>query len=232
MIIAPRFCGPPGTGNGGYVAGALAAHLPDLTAATVRLSAPAPLGRELPVGVTTEEGVTTATARDGDQVVASATPGASADLDALVVPSPVPVDAARAAAARFDHSLHPFPGCFVCGHAAEDGLHVYPKAPDDRPDVVASPVTLPDASDPFVWAALDCPGAFAIGMAEGTTMLLGTMSASVDAPVPTGEELVAIGWQTGGSGRKLLCGTALLDAHGDVLARAAATWIVVDAARA
>lgn len=229
MIIDPRFNGPPGTGNGGYVAGALAAQLPAGTPVTVRLSAPAPLGRELEVVAgTPAAGPRTATLRDGDQVIATAMTGASADLDALEVPAAVDLAAARAAAESFDLSTHPFPRCFVCGPQHPEGLHLYPVAPAGRRDVVAGPVTLPETTAPFVWAALDCPGAFAVGMAEGETLLLGTISASLDAPVPAGTELVSIGWSTGASGRKRTCGTALLDAEGTVLARAASTWISLD----
>ena len=45
FTIDERFCGPPKSGNGGYTAGRLAAHLPGTVA--VRLKAPPPLGVEL-----------------------------------------------------------------------------------------------------------------------------------------------------------------------------------------
>ena len=41
LVISERFCGPPNSGNGGYVCGLLAKHLPG--AVTVRLKAPPPL---------------------------------------------------------------------------------------------------------------------------------------------------------------------------------------------
>lgn len=84
---------------------------------------------------------------------------------------------------------------------------------------------LVEPTAPRVWAALDCPGAFAIGMGDGDALLLGTMSARLHAEVPAGEQLVVMAWPAGSEGRKRHCGTALLTADGVLLASAAATWI-------
>ncbi|MGH8555118.1 MAG: hypothetical protein ACREUD_06075, partial [Gammaproteobacteria bacterium] len=45
LAIARRFCGPPKSGNGGYVCGRLAKHLHGATA--VRLRVPPPLETEM-----------------------------------------------------------------------------------------------------------------------------------------------------------------------------------------
>ena len=45
LEIAERFCGPPNSGNGGYVCGLLAKHLTGTV--TVRLKAPPPLKTKL-----------------------------------------------------------------------------------------------------------------------------------------------------------------------------------------
>jgi hypothetical protein len=47
MTIASRFCGPPNTGNGGYVCGMLARHIDGAVDAAVR--APVPLATALVV---------------------------------------------------------------------------------------------------------------------------------------------------------------------------------------
>src|SRR5580692_6394852 len=47
LLIAPRFCGPPGSGNGGYVCGRIAAYL--CGPAQVTLRRPAPLATPLAV---------------------------------------------------------------------------------------------------------------------------------------------------------------------------------------
>ena len=45
LEISERFCGPPNSGNGGYVCGLLAKHLTGTV--TVRLKAPPPLTTKL-----------------------------------------------------------------------------------------------------------------------------------------------------------------------------------------
>lgn len=220
MIIDARHCGPPGSGNGGWVAGALVAHVGG--SGSVRLSAPPPLDRELAVDVTGDG--SSAELRDGELVVAVAQAGDGPVVD---VPAPVTLEQAREASEGFDHASHPFPGCYVCGSDRPDGLREWTAPVAGRGDhLVASPVVLPDADTATVWAALDCPGAFSIGMGDGVPLLLGTMSARVgDRPVPVGEELVVMGWALGAERRKRRCATALLDADGTVLAAAEALWI-------
>ena len=79
----------------------------------------------------------------------------------------------------------------------------------------------------FVWAALDCPGAIgAIGEAPGApAYLLGRFSARQTGPVKTGEPHVVAGWRLAEDGRKLLAGSALFTATGQLAALARATWI-------
>jgi hypothetical protein len=56
LVIDPRFCGPPDSGNGGYVCGLLAAAAGGAVA--VRLKRPPPLG--VPLDLTEADGVVTA----------------------------------------------------------------------------------------------------------------------------------------------------------------------------
>ena len=44
LRIAGRFCGPPGTGNGGFASGSLAARLAGTIHVEVTLRRPVPLG--------------------------------------------------------------------------------------------------------------------------------------------------------------------------------------------
>ena len=230
--VAPLHAGPPGTGNGGWVCGLLTERLDDLvpaegdlTAATVRLSAPTPLGRPLrwEVDGTVADGAELAVhLLDGDTLLGTARRTTAPDL---TFPAAVDLEAARAAAAGVDASDHPFPGCYVCGPEAEGGLRVFVGPVAGRDDVLASPVTLTEEGLPPVLAALDCPGAFAVGFGE-EALLLGTLTATVHADVPVGRELVVVAWEIGREGRKRHSGTALLDGE-RVLASAAATWIVV-----
>jgi len=53
LIIPSRFCGPPGSGNGGYVCGRIAAYVDG--PATVTLRRPTPLGA--PMAIERDRGV-------------------------------------------------------------------------------------------------------------------------------------------------------------------------------
>ena len=229
-VVPAARSGPPGCGNGGWVCGLLAERVDALSAATddlpavqVRLSAPTPVETPLRWEVDGEAGDADVSVRllDSETLIGSAR---RAPAPALTVPSPVDLETARQAAADCDLASHPYPGCYVCGPDAADGLHIYAGSVPGT-SVHAATVTLPDEGLPPVLAALDCPGAFAVGFGEDT-LLLGTFTAQVLADVPRGRELVVMAWDEGREGRKRHCGTALLDG-GEVLAQAAATWIVV-----
>jgi hypothetical protein len=76
----------------------------------------------------------------------------------------------------------------------------------------------------FMWAALDCPGFFATGLAMRGP-LLGEFTARIDRRVHMNEACVVTGWATGHDGRKHYSGTAVFDEDGELCARATATWI-------
>ena len=230
--VSPRHAGPPGCGNGGWVSGLLTERLDDLvpaegdlTSATVRLSAPTPLGRPLQweVDGSVADGPDLSLhLLDGETLIGTAR---RVPAPELTIPAPVTLEDARAAAAGFDASNHPYPGCFVCGPDNDAGLHVYASPVTGRDDVLAAPVTLTEEGLPSVLAALDCPGAFTVGFGEDA-LLLGTFTSTVHGPVPVGRELVVLAWAAGREGRKRWSGTALLDGE-RWLASAAATWIAV-----
>jgi hypothetical protein len=236
VTIPRRFCGPPDSGNGGYVCGVLARALGGSGDAEVTLRRPPPLERPLAVEVTGGEAVL----RDGEEVIAQAVP---TTVD-LVVPPPVSVDDARDAAAGWrllhDPSEHPFPTCFVCGphREAGDGLRLFPSAVSGRADVVAAAWT-PDRSLPasphdgdavaieIVWASLDCPGGLSMYLEPELPgpYVLGRLAVHVDAAVHFGADYVAMGWRAGVDGRKLFAGSALYDARGVPVAYGRATWV-------
>ena len=171
--------------------------------------------------------------RDGDAVLVEAT-RTSVDLTPT---APVSLAEAEAGARRFPRLVeHPIPRCFVCGpeRAAGDGLRIFPGPVDGR-DLVAAPWT-PDASlagtdgatrPEFLWAALDCTGAFAVNEPPRGLALLGRLAARVVGRVPVGEACVVMGWLLGAEGRKLHAGTAIYSPRGDLCAAARATWILV-----
>ena len=245
LVVKEQFRGPPRSGNGGYVSGALAElltrgplNLPQPAAAEVTLRSPVPLDQALAV-VRGPEGIRLLQA---ERVVAEAR------LTTLELDVPKPPSFDEALAVR-DTSLslrvgaHPMlagertgvhPICFCCGAelAPDAGLHVY-AAPVPGRDLVAAawqaPAAFADADGhlpaAIVCTALDCPGQFA-WYAQGLgAALLGRMTPRIDKPVRAGEACVVIGWSMGNEGRKHFAGTALFDAQGELCAYAKSVWI-------
>jgi hypothetical protein len=241
FVVPSRFCGPPESGNGGWVSGHVAALLqpgPD-ESVTVRLRTPPPLDRELQVVRGEVDGRRTLVVDDGAHPVAEATTGSALEPDGI--PAPVSFADATVAGEGYEGlAEHPFPTCFSCGTAREpgDGLRLQPgRVAGGDGEYAAAWVPAADVDLETVWAALDCPGGWASGIA-GRPMVLGTMTAQV-ASLPTpGEEHVVMAWQRGDEGRgtagrtapsrKYLSGTALYAADGRLLAQAEATWIAID----
>lgn len=234
LVIAPSFCGPPGSGNGGYVCGRIAGYLDG--PATVTLRRPPPLALSMAVEHDHTDSVRVL---DGGTLVAEAT----GLLDSLVMelPGPVSLPEARAAGTRCrlraHPEEHPFPTCFVCGPDRNpgDGLRILVGPVAGRE--LSADVWYPDetlaGSDgylrpEFLWAALDCPGGIgAMGdtAPDGLPFVLGQLSVRQLGPVRTSEPHVVIGWRLSGEGRKILAGSALFTADGQAVGVARATWI-------
>lgn len=226
--ISGRFCGPPRSGNGGYVCGRIAKHLYGTVA--VRLKAPPPLNAELRLESTDEE----ARLFHGTTLIGEAK---RSQLELQPPASPSYEEAEHAARRFLGFSTHPFPGCFVCGPERKlaDGLRIFPGQVNGS-SIIAAPWE-PDASladdsrnikSEFLWAALDCTGAFAvIPSQEGITIVLGELCATIVAPLTLGERCVVMGWPLGVEGRRRLAGTAVYAASGRLIAKARAVWIEV-----
>ncbi|MCW2764519.1 MAG: hypothetical protein JWO11_478 [Nocardioides sp.] len=251
LIVPSRFRGPASSGNGGWTAGALAAHVrhgfpenraDSWPAISVSLRRPPPLDTPMPVThvdgetIVSNDGVVVARARvvDGDG------PGA---VDA------VPAPEARAAMASYPGlTSHPFPTCFSCGTGREagDGLRIFPgRVADQDGGARIAAAWTPDqslAEDWHVyiddvrhtalavtWAALDCIGGWAGDLTE-RLMVLGGMTARVDALPVIGEEHVLVGLARSREGRKTFTASTLYDADGRIVACAEHVWIAVDPA--
>ena len=225
ITIAARFCGPPDSGNGGYVSGMLAGQ--SQVPVRVRLRKPPPLNA--PLIVHRHEDGRLELKRDGE-VIVEAEPH---DFDLEVPAAPAYVEALNASRSYIGFKQHPFPTCFVCGpqRSRGDGLRIFPGAWGDSGLVIAP--WMPDESlcsadgkvcFEFMWAALDCPGYFA-AQDDGRPMLLGEIAAQVYRRVHASESCVLVGWKLSHKGRKYTVGTALYDDDGEPCARAVATWI-------
>jgi hypothetical protein len=216
VVIDRKFRGPTGSANGGYTCGLLASFLHGPAEVTLRL--PPPLER--PLEVTTDGAVQL---REGDSVVAEAAP---ADLD-LELPDPISFEEAAAAALPEGDKESAFPECFVCGWEREDGLRIYAGPVGGAEIVAATWVPREDViSSEFVWAALDCPGAYAVEFGRRGNPVLGRLTARVEHLPHPGERCVVMGWPLGEDGRKLFAGTAVFGEDGRVLGSARAVWIM------
>ena len=225
LTIAPRFCGPQASSNGGYFAG-LVATLASRTL-EVRLIKPPPLATEL----TVDEGADgLLQILEGPEVIGEARPALLA-LEARPAPDYLEAVEASRHYAGFRH--HRFPTCFVCGtqRVRGDGLRIFAGPLAER-GVVAAP-WVPDSSldggegkvrPEFMSAALDCPGYYAVAP-DDRMMLLAQFTAHVDRLVHIGESCTVVGWRIGSSGRKREAGTAIFDGKGQLCGRARALWI-------
>jgi hypothetical protein len=196
---------------------------PDRPSVTVRLRTPPPLDRELQVRRDGEAVLVL----DGDAVVAEASP--SAPLPDVVLPPP-PLAVAEQAESRYEGLVdHPFPTCFSCGIAREpgDGLRLQPGPLADRAAYACVWTPADDADLETLWAALDCPGGWASGIA-GRPMVLGTMTAWLRSAPEAGQPHVVVAWQRGAEGRKHHSGTAVFAPDGRLVGQAEATWIAID----
>ena len=241
IIIDRRYCGPANSGNGGYVCGRLAQHIPGIAEITLR--APPPLEKPLDV-VATDDGLWEL--RDGATLIATGR-AARIELTGLERASFDEASAAELLTPVKPHE-HPLPTCFVCGPARTpgDGLRIFagPLARQSREgSAVLAATWIPDptlAADDgliapeFLWSALDCPTGYASGYdsgrkeSDGTPILLGRMSARVEARPRPGERCVITTWPTGRDGRKRTAEAAAYGETGKLLAVARATWIAVD----
>lgn len=230
IVIPSRFNGPPNTGNGGYVAGLVASEIRKTgidAAIEVFLRAPPPLETALELVMISD---TACECRHSGHVVVTG--------QAVEALGPVP-----GAAPTFEMALdgranfppeedHAFPECFVCGPArAHDGLCIFTGKPhgfDGVADVWTPDRDYGDAEgrvrEEVLWAALDCPGAFAVGFRE-RPMVLGRIRGQVMRRPATGAPLIVAAWHLYDDGRKHGAATALFTKEGELLAQTEQLWI-------
>jgi hypothetical protein len=226
--VDPRFNGPPGVGNGGYVSGLLAERVG--ASAEVTLRRATPLARSVVLRCQGEGEAARWTLEDEEGVLVEARV-ASPEVEV-----PHPPSFSQAQAVRSAPVDHPFPDCFVCGprRISGAGLDILP-GPCGEGRVAAPWIPTADLADDsgfvaqrFLWAALDCPGALAAMLADPRPMVLGRITGTTLGRVRPGESCVVIGWHIGRDGRKHTAGTALFGSDGRALGVTRQVWFQVD----
>ena len=236
LIIEGRFNGPPGSGNGGYVGGALAGRYTQAFGGdgTVEITLRAPVPVDRPLAVVRDGGALLL--RDGGTLICEARAGSLAEL----VPPPPPTDwreVLRCEEVGGSGDDSDFNRCVVCGRgrAVGDGLRVFGAPGPGKGHSLSCYVPHANHADSdgrirreFVWGTLDCPGAWAAQDPDDhRPALTGRMTARVIDPPRVGERCAVVGWKTGEEGRKLYSGTALYTEGGRLCAIGACTWIVL-----
>jgi hypothetical protein len=236
IIIAPGFNGPRLSGNGGYVGGVMAGRFTKEFggdgAVEITLRAPIPIDRRLQV---VREGEALML-RDGETLLCEARAGSLAHLS----PPPPPADwsdVMRRGEAGGAPDDSDFSRCIVCGRerAVGDGLRVLGTAGPQAGYSLSCYLPHANHADgdgrirpEFVWATLDCPGAFAAQDPDDfRPALTGRMTARVIEPPKVGERCAVVGWKIGEEGRKLYSGTVLYTESGRLCAIGTCTWILL-----
>ena len=231
IVIARQFCGPPDSGNGGYVCGVLAKDIDGPATSVLRARVPLDVDLELAL----LGGAAVMTDAEGTLIGR----GDAADLE-LEIPPPPSLEAARRAMASYiAHQQRVHPICFTCGVEREDGdgLRVFAGQVEGAPAGHVACVWTPHAAfadadglvpSEVVWAALDCPGVFAWLVKEGRHgALLGTMTGEVIRRPKAGEPCIVTAWPLVREGRKETAGVALFSADGELMARGHQVWITM-----
>lgn len=227
IVIDKRFCGPRQSGNGGYAAGLFAQTIDG--PAAVMLKSPPPLDTPIDLRPSERGGYEAVV---GDTLVGLIEP-ADVSVDVPHVPDDAAVTAARNNFLIDADSEHLLPYCFVCGNKRDegDGLRIFAGPAPDSPVNADFWTPSRDLADEnglvrpeFLWAALDCPSAFALRNGLGLS-LLGRLAVDIKRRPEAGEALIVAAWRTGQDGRKHYSASALYDEMGDVIAVGDAIWI-------
>lgn len=232
MKIDPRYCGPRASANGGYAAGRFASVIDGPAEVTLR----APVRFDTPIEIEPVDGE-----KDHYRVVAGGAEIAAVKPGAVRITPPSLPDAAAINAAhetyiRDQGMTEVYPYCFVCGkrRIKGDGMRIFAGPASDSPvnadfwtprDDLAGENGLVRAE--YLWAALDCPSAFALRM-SAKTILLGRLTADIMRRPAPGENLVVAAWRAGGEGRKHYSSSAIYDEDRKIIAAANAVWIEVN----
>jgi hypothetical protein len=229
FTLSQQFCGPPNSGNGGYVCGLMAKDLQGPVTAILR----APPALEAPLTLERRGAGVRLVNAAGDLIGEAHTVAGDLLPDP---PSPPDVADAIAAGRRFPGLERPFhPICFTCGDRLQEGygLRVFTGQIDGAAEGHVAGAWAADPAfadqdglvpEEIVWAAIDCPGSVAWVVGGHGGALLGTMTCEVLRRPAVGETCIVTAWPLQREGRKKTSGAALFSAGGELLARAHEVW--------
>jgi len=225
ITIHHNFCGPSESGNGGYSAGLFAKQLDFPAEITLRV--PPPLDTPLYIEQTKDK----AQLLNKDTLIADAK---AVDFE-LDVPTPPTFEEATIAAKNYKgFGEAPFKNCFVCGANRKmgEGLNIYSGEIAEKkmaaPWIPAKDLATNGTSvdKEYIWAALDCPGAWAV-INSKEIIVLGRFAVKVLKEIGVGQKYTVLGWSIDRDGRKIYVGTAIFAEDKTVCAYARATWIAL-----
>jgi hypothetical protein len=228
-VIAARFNGPPGSGNGGYTCGILGSLIGDTAEVTLRK--PPTLDKTM----TVREGARGLSLFDGETVVANGRAG-TLEMEIPPVPSEQQLLDAQAGflEARADYG---FTTCFVCGpdRAHGDGMRIFPARIAGQEIVGGHWTPGSDLAGEdgvvdtrVVWAALDCPTFFGASLRGSPKQsVLGRMTAQIHRPIHAEQTYTIIGWPIDRNGRRTTGGSAVFTADGDLCAESMGVWLEI-----
>ncbi|HBN26104.1 MAG TPA: hypothetical protein DD405_01380 [Desulfobacteraceae bacterium] len=230
IIIDHKYCGYKHIGNGGYVCGVVAGHIDG--AAKITLVTSPPVDHPMILEKTGKK----VFLKNGDVIVAKGEPS-SLKIDNIPAP-PTFKEAVEASQKSIAAKGSLSPDCFVCGsnRLKGEGYRLFPGHLLKNESVAAPWIphnSLADESGfikpEFVWAALDCPGAYAVfdENIKGT-ILLGQLTADVRETLKPEEEYIVTGWKIGNQGKKYFAGSAVFSKKGKLCSVANSVWFVVD----
>jgi hypothetical protein len=220
MRIGAHLNGPPGAGQGGYVAGSLAVRLRG-PGADVWLRAPAPLETDLREAGDDQH----LELWDGVRLIAEADA-----VEVAVDPVPfVDLEQARAAGRHYPGAASDlYDGCFGCGHARPDGLRIGP-GPVSEGLVACVYEPRGRVAPEWIWAALDCASGWAWPMHE-TPLVTGRLTGGMleQEPLDPSGPYVVVAAQLERRGRRRISASAMFTAAGHRVAAVRGTWLTMD----
>ncbi|PJZ83058.1 hypothetical protein [Leptospira harrisiae] len=219
--INEKYCGPPMSGNGGYIAGITANQIQN-NASVIKIKSPAPLNQ--PLYFVKDPSINKIKLLDIDNNVIIAEGQEDNDF---YLPFPKfdnkSIEEIRKPIHEYlGFQKHPFSTCFVCGpeREHEDGMRIFPAKISDQTGfaylhgAIWNPwKKLGDTNDKIlneiVWAALDCPGGFAVSFVDPIMIVLVKLRARINENISVNDTYAIQAWEIGRNRRQRIAGTAI-----------------------